>query len=192
MRWAMHIDLKSCIGCNACSMACKQENAGSGTWSFVTGGERVGSQPPDVRAFAVLCMMCWDAPCKQKCDSLGHKAIYQRPDGIVYIDQAKCVGCRQCEQACDYKGVLNFNPTTKKEEKCHFCMHRLDQGLQPACVGTCMGITRDFGDLASLTAKHKGAEGMGGDVSVLYDNLDEEGGYKLTSGYRGCGTCHGV
>lgn len=187
----MNIDLKRCIGCNACSLACKQENKGFGTWSYVTGGERGDFRAPDVRVFAILCMMCFDAPCKKKCDSLGYRAIFQRPDGIVYIDQTKCVGCRECEDACEYKGVLNYNPNTKKEEKCHFCMHRIDQGLQPACVITCMGITRDFGDIAALKAKYKNAEGMGGDVAVLYGSLDEEGGYKATASYEGCIKCHG-
>lgn len=192
MRWGMYIDLKRCIGCNSCSIACKQENRGFGTWSFVTGGERVGSTL-DVRVFAVPCMMCERPKCKEKCDSLGYKAIVQRPDGIVYIDQSKCVGCRKCEGACKYKGVLNYNPNTKKEEKCHFCMHRIDQGFLPACVVTCMGVTREFGDLSVLKAKYPKAKGMGGKVSVLYGNLDGEDDdwYNATASYRGCMTCHG-
>lgn len=196
MRKAMYIDTKRCIGCNACSTACKQENNAYGTWSYVIGGEKNDYPTPDVKAYAFLCMMCWDAPCKKKCDSLGYKAIIQRPDGIVYIDQILCVGCRQCESACPYKGVLNYNPNTKKEEKCHFCKHRIDRGELPACVITCMAVTRDFGEHSDLLAKYPNAKIMGDDDhglnrSVLYSSLGEDGdNYQATASYEGCTKCH--
>jgi len=199
MRKAMYIDTRRCIGCNSCSMACKQENEGYGKWSFVIGGEEGIYPAPKVSVFAMLCMMCWNAPCKKKCDSLGYRAIVQRPDGIVYIDQNKCVGCRKCEDACKYKGVLNFNPTTKKEEKCHFCMHRIDRGELPACVVTCMGVTREFGDFGTLLAKYPNAKAMADDdnsissigVSVLYSGFGIDKEHSLaTASYKGCIQCH--
>lgn len=203
---AMYIDTKRCIGCNACSIACKQENKAYGTWNFVVGSEKGEYPKPEVAVLPVLCMMCWDAPCKQKCDSLGYKAIVKRADGIVYIDQDRCVGCRQCETVCrfgdkkkamtaGYRGILNFNPTTKKEEKCHFCMHRIDQGLLPACVVTCLAATREFGELSNLLAKYPNAKPMDDDdhslrVSVLYSKLGGKSSY-LTASYEGCIVCHG-
>ena len=70
-------------------------------------------------------------------------------DGIVLIEQDKCVGCRRCEWACPY-GAPQFNPETKLVEKCTFCVHRIDAGLAPDCVTTCMGDALRFGDLAEI------------------------------------------
>ena len=95
---AIYIDLRRCIGCNACSLACKQENNVSigERWNEVYGIESLSSLTLDIRVMPMYCQHCNNAPCKQKCDSLGYHAIIQRPDGIVYIDPAKCVGCQQC------------------------------------------------------------------------------------------------
>lgn len=191
MSKAMYIDDKRCIGCNACSMACKQENEGYGKWSFIIGGEEGTYPVPKVSVFAMLCMMCKEAPCMKKCNSLGYRAIVQRPDGIVYIDQSKCVGCRECEDACEYPGVLNFNPTTNKQEKCHFCMHRIDRGELPACVVTCIGVTRDFGEFDALKLKYPNAKTMGGDTSILYSGFGAASKESLaTASYNGCIQCH--
>lgn len=172
---AIYIDLERCIGCNACSLACKQENNVSigGRWNEVYGMESVGLSTPDIRVLPMYCQHCDNAPCKQKCDSLGFHAIIQRPDGIVYIDPAKCVGCQQCLSTCDYKALF-FNTQTNKMEKCHLCMHRIDQGLAPACVITCLAITREFGEFSDLKARHPDAKQMGGDVRMLYGHMGED------------------
>lgn len=190
-RKGMYIDANRCIGCNSCSMACKQENGqnglGYGKWNFTPGGEKGQYPTPDVRIYALTCMQCWDAPCKAACP---HGAIIERPDGIKYIDQTKCTGCRQCEPACPYKGVLNFNPNTNKMEKCHFCMHRIDQGLQPACVITCLTATREFGNLSDLQTKHPSATDMGTKVSIIYENFATGKVYGSTPNYVQCKQCH--
>lgn len=170
----MHVDLQRCIGCDACSLACKQENnLRTGIrWNRVYGAE-TGSYPsPDVRVLPMLCQQCGAAPCKAACDTLGNRALVRRPDGILYVDQSRCIGCRHCIAACQYRAIF-FNPDTGKAEKCHFCMHRLDAGLLPACVITCMGITRDFGPYSEVAARHPQAEMMGRDVAILYENMGD-------------------
>jgi Fe-S-cluster-containing dehydrogenase component len=190
---AIYIDLKRCIGCNACSVACKQENNVSigERWNEVYGAESTSSTL-DIRVMPMYCQHCNDAPCKKKCDSLGYRAIIQRADGIVYIDAAKCVGCQKCLPYCKYK-ALSFNTQTKKMEKCHLCMQRIDQGLAPACVITCIGITREFGSFDALKARHPDAEQMGDRVRMLYGHLGEEPKEdhdRPTSSYPDASPCH--
>jgi len=66
-------------------------------------------------------------------------------DGVVLLNVEKCIGCRYCEAACPY-GAPQFNPVTKKVEKCTFCVHRIDQNLLPACVTTCVGDALEMVD----------------------------------------------
>ena len=196
---AIYIDLNRCIGCNACSLACKQENrvelepgvwSEVGEWNEVYGSESGAFPTAGIRVLPMLCHHCGDAPCKAKCDSLGIHAIVQRSDGIVYIDPARCTGCQQCLPTCRYKAI-SFNATTKKAEKCHFCMHRIDAGLEPACVITCLAITREFGDYNALRAKYPNAKAMGDKVRILYGNLGGEPDHDgSTAGYPNPVECH--
>lgn len=191
--WGMLIDLKRCIGCNACSLACKQENnvrIGE-RWNEVYGAEGTGSRF-EVRVLPMMCQQCGNAPCKAKCDSLGFRAIVQRPDGILYVDKARCVGCGKCVPVCPYRAIF-LNPETRKAEKCHFCMHRIDKGLAPACVITCLAITREWGRFDTLKSQHPNAKQMGDKVKVLYDNLGREpeaGKAAPTAGYPDPVPCH--
>lgn len=168
-RLGMVIDLKRCIGCNACTLACKQENGtpeGVHYARVVT--REVGTYPKTRRTFLpVLCNHCDDAPCAHACPS---GATWVRADGIVMVDREKCIGCRACAVACPYmnrhyieKGLLEHGYSsdglspyeavkfTDFEEgtmtKCTLCAHRVDQGLEPACVITCPTDARIFGDL---------------------------------------------
>ena len=189
---AIYIDLNRCIGCNACSLACKQENNVElgGLWNRVYGAESGSFPSVDIRVMPMLCHHCGNAPCKAKCDSLGYRAIVQRSDGIVYIDPAPCTGCQQCLPVCRYKAIF-FNAKTNKAEKCHLCMHRIDAGLPPACVITCLAITREFGDYATLRAKHPNAKSMGDKVRILYDNMGGEPEHDgSTAGYPNPVECH--
>ncbi|MFC1909464.1 4Fe-4S dicluster domain-containing protein [Chloroflexota bacterium] len=91
------------------------------------------------------CMHCAQAPCLEACPL---QAIYQRDDGIVLIDGAKCNGCQNCISACPYE-LLSFNPETNLVEKCSMCSHRVDQDLEPFCVLCCEGQAMYFGDLSN-------------------------------------------
>ncbi|MBI4300504.1 MAG: 4Fe-4S dicluster domain-containing protein [Chloroflexi bacterium] len=96
-----------------------------------------GAYPkPDLLFVTSACNHCKDPACLASCpvDAITKRA----QDGVVLIDQDKCIGCRYCEWACPY-GAPKYNASTKKVEKCTFCMQRVDKGLQPACVTTCVG-----------------------------------------------------
>jgi tetrathionate reductase subunit B len=98
-----------------------------------------------VRTFFVpkLCNQCAHPPCVQVCP-VG--ATFQTKDGVVLVDEKRCIGCRYCIQACPY-GARYLNPLTKTADKCTFCYHRITKGLLPACVEVCPTEARIFGDL---------------------------------------------
>lgn len=144
-RYGMVIDLRKCIGCSACTYACKQENnvpiGKFRTWVKIVERGRYPNVMKD--SLPIICNHCEKPICVTVCPV---KASYQRKDGIVLIDYDKCIGCGLCMQACPYD-VRFLHPVQKIVHKCTFCIHRLDRGLQPACVETCMTRARVFGDL---------------------------------------------
>ena len=104
----------------------------------------VGTFPQARRAFQVTrCNQCDDAPCV---DGLPDRAMYRRPDGIVDFDKSICIGCKACIAACPYDAIF-INPEDHSAEKCNFCAHRLDVGLEPACVVVCPTEAILVGDL---------------------------------------------
>lgn len=130
------VDLTRCIGCHACYTACKAENRTPlrTDWRQVIMRER-GTYPNPVREFiSMACNHCLEPACLKSCP-VG--AITKRFDGVVLIDQARCIGCRYCMFACPY-GAPRIDTLTSKVTKCTMCVHRLDAGLQPACVETCL------------------------------------------------------
>src|SRR5215210_164316 len=135
VRWGKVIDQTRCIGCHACSTACKSENA------IPVGVNRtyvkyvdVGEFPAARRAFQVTrCNQCEHPPCVEACPT---SAMFQRKDGIVDFDKDVCIGCRACIAACPYDAIF-INPEDHSAEKCNFCAHRLEVGLEPACVVVC-------------------------------------------------------
>ncbi len=144
--YGMLIDLRRCIGCHACSVACKAEfdvPLGS-TRSWVEYVEK-GRYPNVTRSFLPrLCNHCQYPPCVSVCPT---GATWKREeDGIVVVDPDICIGCKYCIQACPYDARF-LNPVTGTADKCDFCIHRVSQGLVPACVETCIGRARIFGDL---------------------------------------------
>lgn len=150
-RWAKVIDHQSCIGCHACTTACKSENEVplSVTRTYVKYAD-VGVFPNVRRAFQVTrCNQCEDAPCVEACPT---SAMFQRPDGIVDFDKSACIGCKACIAACPYDAIF-INPEDHSAEKCNFCAHRLDVGLEPACVVVCPTEAILVGDLDDPTSR---------------------------------------
>ena len=172
----MVVDLFRCIGCHACTYACKAEHrTGKGVfWTLVYDYER-GEYPNVMRSFLpILCMHCKDAPCAQVCPS---GATYKRADGIIAVDPKKCIGCKACMVACPYHvrfknpegAYLTVEGHQEQEhpplrqrgiiEKCNFCKDRIERGKKhglisgrdwdanPACVNACPVNARTFGDL---------------------------------------------
>jgi Fe-S-cluster-containing dehydrogenase component/formate-dependent nitrite reductase membrane component NrfD len=133
--WAKVIDHTRCIGCHACTTACKSENEVplSVTRTYVKYVD-TGHFPQTRRSFQVTrCNQCDDPPCVAACPTA---AMYRRPDGIVDFDKSICIGCKACIAACPYDAIF-INPDDSSAEKCNFCAHRLDVGLEPACVVVC-------------------------------------------------------
>lgn len=134
-RYLKVLDQTRCIGCHACTTACKSENDVplSVTRTYVKNVD-VGAFPQSRRAFQVTrCNQCMDAPCVAACPT---SAMYTRPDGIVDFDKDACIGCKACMAACPYDAIF-INPEDHSAEKCNFCSHRVDMGLEPACVVVC-------------------------------------------------------
>lgn len=135
VQWAKVIDHTRCIGCHACTTACKSENLVplSVTRTYVKHVD-VGVFPQARRVHQVTrCNQCAHAPCVTACPTT---AMFKRLDGIVDFDKSICIGCKACMAACPYDAIF-INPEDHSAEKCNFCAHRIDVGLEPACVVVC-------------------------------------------------------
>ena len=197
--YGMGIDVDKCIGCNRCVEACKVENNVPDepfyfrTWierytiradgettveciSTKTAEERLAeqSEPVDtsvLRTFFVpkLCNQCANPPCVQVCP-VG--ATFQTKDGVVLVDEKRCIGCRYCIQACPY-GARYLNPYTRTAEKCTFCYHRITRDMLPACVEVCPTEARIFGDLKAKSDRLVRFQ-RANPISVLKPDLNTE------------------
>lgn len=174
-RWGFLIDLKRCIGCKACAVACKTEfEVPLGVFRSSVKELDEGQFPNLERSFLPwLCNHCQNPVCIEDCpvdeveavfvwpdgtnQSYQKRATYQRPDGIVLVDQDRCVGCAACVDLCPYQArFLNPVRRTVSEDavddhpadKCTLCEHRIEAGLVPACVNTCQAEARVIGDLS--------------------------------------------
>jgi len=145
MRYGFVIDQNRCIGCHACTVACKEEH------NIAVGVNRTwvkyiekGHYPDTRRHFAVLrCNHCDDAPCIEICPTV---ALFRRPDGIVDFDNERCIGCKSCMQACPYD-ALYIDPERNTAAKCNFDASRVDMGYKPACEVVCPTQAILSGDL---------------------------------------------
>jgi Fe-S-cluster-containing dehydrogenase component/formate-dependent nitrite reductase membrane component NrfD len=135
MNFGFIIDNRKCIGCHACTVACKAEHevpvGVNRTWvKYIEKGDF----PDTRRLFSVMrCNHCADAPCVEICPVT---ALYTRADGIVDFDNRRCIGCKACTQACPYDALF-MEPDNHTASKCNYCTHRVDIGLEPACVNVC-------------------------------------------------------
>ncbi len=143
--WAKVVDQTRCIGCHACTTACKSENEVplSVTRTYVKYVD-TGAFPQARRSFQVTrCNQCEAPPCVSACPT---SAMFKRADGIVDFDKSACIGCKACIAACPYDAIF-INPDDHSAEKCNFCAHRLDIGLEPACVVVCPTEALLVGDM---------------------------------------------
>lgn len=151
MKYGFVIDNRKCIGCHACTTACKSEHevpvGVNRTW--VKQVEK-GTFPNTRRLFSVMrCNHCTDAPCVSICPT---EALFTREDGIVDFNSDRCIGCKACMQACPYD-ALYIDPQTHTAAKCNYCAHRVDVGLEPACVNVCPEEAIISGDMDNPDSK---------------------------------------
>ncbi|KDE10760.1 4Fe-4S dicluster domain-containing protein [Rhodococcus aetherivorans] len=150
MRYGFAIDQRTCIGCHACTVACKTEHevplGQFRTWvKYVDAGEF----PNTTRSFGVMrCNHCTDAPCVKICPT---GALFKRDDGIVDFDNERCIGCKSCMQACPYDAIY-IDQDTHTAAKCNMCAHRVDNDMEPACVVVCPTHSIWVGDLDDPTS----------------------------------------
>jgi len=207
-RYGMAFDLKGCIACHACSVACKSNNnLPNGVWyhTVVTDGGAYmdtarGEYPADLHRmyYPTGCMHCSNAPCVEVCPT---GATYKREDGIVAVNVEACIGCGACVSACPYEArtLLEEDPgyvvdfplgdwdapkhVAGTVEKCTFCANRIDRGEVPACMECCPGNARFWGDLDDPESEiSKFLEGKEY-VRLLEDAGTEPNVYYVTSGY---------
>jgi tetrathionate reductase subunit B len=152
-RLAMVIDLSRCNGCKACVVSCGIENGTKPdehrTQVIQTSAE-IGNKQYAFN-LPIMCNNCEDPSCVSVCPT---GATFKREeDGIVVVDSTLCIGCNYCIQACPYSGVRFTNSTTGTVDKCNFCIQRTSKGLLPACVETCTGAARVFGDINDVDSE---------------------------------------
>jgi anaerobic dimethyl sulfoxide reductase subunit B (iron-sulfur subunit) len=153
---AFFINSDACSGCKTCQVACKDRHdlpAGlhwrrvyevtSGAWQ-----KKGDAWTNTVAAYhlSVACHHCLDPVCGRQCSV---DAIWKRPDGIVLIDQARCVKCDKCRVDCPYEAIRGRG-ATHAVSKCDFCVDDVEAGRPPACVAACPNRALDFGDLDDL------------------------------------------
>jgi Fe-S-cluster-containing dehydrogenase component/formate-dependent nitrite reductase membrane component NrfD len=145
MRYGFVIDQDRCIGCHACTVACKEEHqVPIGVFRTWVKHIEKGEFPNTSRHFGVMrCNHCDDSPCTEICPT---SALYRRADGIVDFDNRRCIGCKACMQACPYD-ALYIDPNNNTAAKCNFCAHRVEKSLEPACVIVCPTQAILAGDL---------------------------------------------
>lgn len=145
------IDNRKCIGCHACTVACKSEHqvpvGVDRTWVKYV---EKGAFPNSRRYFSVMrCNHCDWAPCVTICPVT---ALYRRADGVVDFNSDRCIGCKSCIQACPYD-ALYIDPSSNTAAKCNFCTHRIEEGLQPSCVVVCPEQAIIAGDMDDPTTE---------------------------------------
>ncbi len=134
---------KECMGCHSCEVACKQEH-GLGVGPRLV---RVIEEAPDF--YPVYCHHCPDAPCKKACPE---DAISRDESGIVLIDRQRCIGCKECLEACPF-GAMQFDDESELAVKCDLCIERLKENRPPACSSVCPTGCIFWGDARSVAQR---------------------------------------
>jgi len=144
MRYAMAIDMKRCVGCSDCVVACQTENlvpiGYCRDWIVET---TTGTYPKlQMEIRSERCNHCSNAPCVRACPT---EASHVGPGGVVLVDRAECIGCKACIASCPYDA--RYVHPEGYVDKCTFCMHRVEKGQDPACVAVCPTQAMTFGDM---------------------------------------------
>lgn len=189
-KWGMVVDLDKCNGCKVCETVCREENnvpfwnepSYDAYWIRVAEvkQDRPGLPAAQERPIPLLCAHCDDPPCAHVCPT---KATFKREDGLVLIDEHRCIGCRYCVIACPYHArsmIFRDNDVRTNKDvpklmrgvasKCTFCVHRIDDGRLPACVEKCPHNALSFGNLKDASS-HVGEVVESGKTGILRPNL---------------------
>lgn len=155
-----YFDSSQCSGCKTCQVACKDKHnldngirwrnvyeVAGGTWE-----KQGNSWISKIRTYnmSMACNHCEEPICMKNCPN---NAIYKTEEGIVLIDEKRCMGCNYCQWACPY-GALHLNTTTGKMTKCTLCVDYLEEGKHPSCVAACPMRVLDFGEISELRNKY--------------------------------------
>ena len=196
------IDLDTCVGCHACATSCKEWNAGGiaglltderpygaspqGVWfnrvhSYELEADAATKQPAQTLHFPRSCLHCETPACVTVCPT---GASYKRAeDGIVLVDEDKCIGCKLCSWACPY-GAREYSAVEGVMKKCTLCVDRIYNDKldaadrQPACVQACPTRARHFGDLGDPDSEVSKLVAERGGVALM-----PELGYAPTNRY---------
>jgi len=181
------IDLDTCVGCHACVTSCKEWNTGGqrapltdinpygpgadGVWfNRVHTFEHVTDSGSRTVHFPRSCLHCDEPACVTVCPT---GASYKRSsDGIVLVDEAKCIGCKLCSWACPY-GAREYDGSVGVMKKCTLCIDRIyNENLDetdrvPACVAACPTGARHFGDLGDPASPVSALVAQRGGVDLM-------------------------
>lgn len=175
-RYAMVTDLRTCVGCHACTVSCNAE------WDVPPGEARThvhttgatGTFPGLLAStYVAQCNQCDRPSCVEVCPST---ATHKDGNGVIVVDRDVCIGCGYCVEACAYDARF-ISARTKKVDKCNFCAPRVARGDLPACVATCPAGAKHFGDLEDRTGEvhrmvfHDGAQRIETDSVALGPNV---------------------
>jgi len=179
-RLGLIIDQERCIGCEACTVACKNENRGAQGWIRVETlnvykKDTPQGQFPDLKMHFLprICQHCDQPPCAEACPL---EALIKQKNGVVMLDEATCDGCQTCLDACPYDALI-FNDQTDKAEKCNLCSHRIEKGIEPFCVICCEGQALHFGDLNNPDSRVSKIIASGDTYQLLTDEGTGPGVY---------------